>query len=201
VPEKNLQFLLQAGEAIRRAVPEFELVIVGDGAMQGWVAQRVADRPWLHYAGQRFGRDLAALLKLSSFLMVPAWVGLVVTDSFAAGRPLFASRSEEHPPEVDYMNHGRNGLLIDDGGDPRRYAAGVVAALQQPGLLDELQRGSRAEADRYGVEDMAVPFAAGIEDALASGRRRSFQRLRSSVARRGPAVRNARAMMVSIGLA
>lgn len=184
VPEKNLEFLLQAGEAIRRAVPEFELVIAGDGAMQGWVSQRVADRPWLHYAGQRFGRDLAALMKLSSFLMVPAWIGLVVTDSFAAGRPLFASRSEAHGPEIEYIVHGVNGLLIDDGHDPLRYAAGVVAALQQPGLLGELQRGSRAEADRYGVEDMAVRFATGIEDALASGRRRSFQRVRSSLPRR-----------------
>jgi glycosyltransferase involved in cell wall biosynthesis len=123
-------------------------------------------------------------MKLSSFLLVPAWVGLVVTDSFAAGRPLFTSRSAMHPPEVEYVDHGRNGLLIDDGGDPRRYAAGVVAALQKPGLLDELQRGSRGDADRYGIEDMTVRFADGIEDALASGRRRSFQRVRSSVARR-----------------
>jgi L-malate glycosyltransferase len=184
VPEKKLEFLVQAGEAIRRAVPEFDLVIAGDGDMQGWVARRVADRPWLHYAGQRFGRDLATLLKLSSFLMVPAWVGLVVTDSFAAGRPLFTGRSEAHGPEIEYVVHGRNGLLIDDGHDPLRYAAGVVAALREPGLLDELQRGSRADADRYGIEDMAVRFAAGIEDALASGRRRSFQRVRSSLPRR-----------------
>jgi L-malate glycosyltransferase len=184
VPEKRLEFLLQAGTVIHQAIPGFELVIAGDGAMQDWVSHAVSDRPWLHYAGQRFGRDLAALMKLSSFLLVPAWVGLVVTDSFAAGRPLFTSRSAMHPPEVEYVDHGRNGLLIDDGGDPRRYAAGVVAALQKPGLLDELQRGSRGDADRYGIEDMTVRFADGIEDALASGRRRSFQRVRSSVARR-----------------
>jgi L-malate glycosyltransferase len=184
VPEKNLDFLVKAGETIREAVPEFELVIAGDGAMRGWVTERAADRPWLHYGGQRFGRDLAALLKMSSFIMVPAWVGLVVTDSFAAGRPLFASRSGAHPPEVEYIEHGRNGLCIDDGGDPRRYAAGVVAALGEPGLLARLQRGSRADADRYSVEDMAVRFADGIEGALAGGRRPSFQRPRWSLPRR-----------------
>ena len=184
VPEKKLDFLVQAGEAIRNVVPEFELVIAGDGTMRGWVTRRAADRPWLHFGGQRFGRELATLLRLSSFLMVPAWVGLVVTDSFAAGRPLFASRSEAHGPEIEYIEHDHNGLLIDDGGDPRRYAAGVVAALQEPGLLGRLQHGSRAEADRYGVEDMAVRFADGIEGALASGRRPSFQRPRWSLPRR-----------------
>ena len=180
VPEKKLEFLVQAGEAIRNTVPEFELVIAGDGAMRGWVIEQAADRPWLHDAGQRFGRELAALLRVSSFLLVPAWVGLVVTDSFAAGRPVVASRSEAHPPEIEYIEHGRNGLLIDDGGDPRRYAAGVVAALEEPGLLGRLQRGSLADAERYGVEDMAGRFADGIECALASGRRPSFQRPRWS---------------------
>jgi glycosyltransferase involved in cell wall biosynthesis len=184
VPEKKLEFLVQAGEAIRRAVPEFELVIAGDGAMQGWVSQRVADRPWLHYAGQRFGRELAALLRLSSFLMVPAWVGLVVTDSFAAGRPLFASRSEAHGPEIEYVVHGVNGLLIDDGHDPRcGTRPGSSQHCRSRGCWAQ-QRGCRAEADRYGVEDMAVRFADGIEEALATGRRPSFQRPRWSLPRR-----------------
>lgn len=172
VPEKQLSFVVAAGEAVRAELPDFELVIAGAGPLTGWVEDQAARHPWLFFAGQRFGPDLAALMSLSTFLFVPAWVGLVITDSFAAGTPLFASASAEHPPEIDYLRHRENGLLIEDGGDPRRYAAAVVAALTDHQLLDRLVAGCRADAQLYSVDNMVNRFADGISSVLSAGPRR-----------------------------
>ena len=172
VPEKRLDFLLAAGTAIHAAHPDFELVIAGDGTLRTWVAEQARAHAWLHYAGQLFGPDLAALLKVATVLMIPHWVGLVVTDSFAAATPLVVSRAAAHGPEIEYLRHNENGLWIDDGGDPRRYAQALVAALDEPGLLERLAQGCREDASRYGTEDMAARFAEGVASALAAGPRR-----------------------------
>ncbi len=176
IPEKQLEFVVSAGDEIRAALPDFELVITGAGELEAWVADQAARRPWLYFAGQRFGPELAALMRLSTFLAVPSWVGLVITDAFAAGTPLFASVSAEHPPEIDYLRHRENGLLIDDGGDPHRYAEAVVAALTEEALVDRLRAGCRADAQRYSIEDMAGRFAEGIVSALEAGPRRGSGR-------------------------
>ena len=176
IPEKRLSFVVAAGEAVKAELPDFELVIAGAGPLEGWVEDQAARHPWLFFAGQRFGPDLAALMRLSTLLFVPAWVGLVITDSFAAGTPLIASASAEHPPEIYYLRHRENGLLVEDGGDPRRYAEAVVAALEDQQLLDRMVAGCRVDTQLYSVEDMARRFADGVSSALSVGPRRRRRR-------------------------
>jgi L-malate glycosyltransferase len=170
-PEKRLDHVIAAAEAVRSHLPDFELVVVGDGPLASWV-QGQADRlPWLHYAGQRFGDELAALLKLSSVLLMPAWVGLVITDGLAAGRPLVASAAAPHGPEITYLQHGRNGLLIDDDGDPQRYGLEVAKVLQDTQLMRRLQENAAEDASLYGLEQMVERYADGVIGALHAGRR------------------------------
>jgi L-malate glycosyltransferase len=168
LPEKRLDYLLEAADAVRGALPDFELVIVGDGPLAPWIAEQADQRPWMHYLGQRFGGELARVMRLSSVLMVPTWVGLVIVDGFAAARPLLTRASAAHGPEIEYLRHGENGYLIDDDGDPRRYAEAVVAILSDAALLGRLREGCRRDAQRMGTEEMARRFADGIEAALAA---------------------------------
>ena len=174
VPEKRLDHLVEAADVVRDASPAFELVLVGDGPLAPWVQEQASRRPWMHYLGQQFGDDLARVMQLSAFLMVPTWVGLVIVDGFAAGLPLIARASAAHGPEIDYLRQNENGRLVDDGGDPRRYAEGVVAVLQDPPRLDRMRAGCREDAIRMGTEEMARRFADGIEAAIAAPRRRGF---------------------------
>ena len=174
VPEKRLDHLVEAADVVREASPAFELVLVGDGPLAAWVQEQASRRPWMHYLGQRFDDDLAEVMRLSTFLMVPTWVGLVIVDGFAAGLPLIARESAAHGPEIDYLRQDENGRLVDDGGDPRRYAEGVLAVLEDPPLLDRMRAGCREDANRMGTGEMARRFADGIEAALTAPRRRGF---------------------------
>jgi L-malate glycosyltransferase len=173
VSEKRLDHLVAAADIIRSEIPDFELMVSGDGDLAQWVREQARQRPWMHVLGQRFEQDLALVLSVSSMLLLPAWVGLVITDGLAAGRPLLTSRDAAHGPEIEYLRHGQNGLLIEDGRDPRRYAAGVVTALHEPGLLQRLQEGARADAQVYSAENMAQRFADGVLRALDTEPRRS----------------------------
>jgi glycosyltransferase involved in cell wall biosynthesis len=175
---KRLGYLFAAAELVRAAVPDFELVITGRGMEESRVREWCRERPWAHYAGSRFGAELAPLLAAAKVLLVPAWVGLVVVDSFAAGVPLVTSASSPHPPEIDYLEHGVNGLMVEDGGDAAVYAAAVTQLLHDEPRRLELVRGCLRARERYSVEHMAECFSTGIVEALNSqrGRRRKIER-------------------------
>jgi glycosyltransferase involved in cell wall biosynthesis len=168
---KRLEYLVAAADEVRARIPDFELIVAGAGPMAAYVAAAARERTWLHQAGPRFGDELAPLLSAATFLMVPAWVGLVVVDGFAAGLPLVASGSTAHPPEIAYLEHGRNGMIVDDGGDPARYADAVVGLLHDRAALARLAEGSARSSHDFGADDMAKRFADGVRAALgeASG--------------------------------
>jgi L-malate glycosyltransferase len=163
---KRFDYLFAAAELVRAQLPDFELVIAGNGLEQPVVEAWAAERPWAHFAGPRFDAALAPLLALASVLLVPAWAGLVVVDSFGAGVPLVASAALPHPPEISYIEPGRNGLLVNDDGDPAGYAAAVVALLQDEQRRAALVRGCQAARERYSVERMAERFSDGVLRAL-----------------------------------
>lgn len=167
---KRLGFLLAAADRVRAEVPGFALLVVGDGEQRPELEAAAAQRPWLRLLGHRAGADLAGLLRLAEVLCVPGWVGLVVVDSFAAGVPLIASASGPHPPEIEYLVDGVNGLLVDDGGDPDRYADAVAGLLRDDARRAALAAGAARAGTAYSAQDMAERFAAGVLAALAARR-------------------------------
>lgn len=169
VASKRLAFLREAADAIRRRRGDFQLLVIGAGDGADAVAMEAfaAERDWVHLAGPRFGMEKARALALADVLLVPVWAGLVVVDSFAAGVPLVASGSQPHPPEISYLRNGVNGMIVEDHGDPSRYADAVVDLLEDPGRRSRLAEGARRDRDRYTVETMVERFAAGVRAALA----------------------------------
>lgn len=166
--DKKLGFLIDAIAAARQRVPDLQLVVAGDGREAPFIREAAGRHAWIHPVGPRLGTDLAVLLRLSEVIVVPSWVGLVVVDGFAAGVPLIASASADHPPEVDYIDDGVNGVLVDDDGDPLRYGAAVAEVLLDEDLHARLREGAYRSGERYSAERMAREFAIGIVAALAA---------------------------------
>lgn len=46
-----------ACHAIRARIPDFEMIFVGDGPLQGMIEEAARRHPWIHYVGPRFGAD------------------------------------------------------------------------------------------------------------------------------------------------
>ena len=176
-PDKRLGFLVEACRVARERVPDLQLVLVGDGASADVAETAAAEHPWVHRVGQRFGDDRAPFFAMARVLLLPGAVGLAVQDGFAVEVPTISSRSGLHGPEIAYLQPD-NSIVVDDDGDPRRYADALVAVLEDDALHGRLVEGCRRARERYTVEHMAERFADGIERALAapplrSGRVRS----------------------------
>jgi L-malate glycosyltransferase len=166
-PEKRLDYLLEASDQVRVAVPDFELLIAGAGTEEPRVRRVAETRPWMHLLGPAHGTAKAEALAAADLVLVPASAGLVVLDSFAAGVPMVISSAWPHGPEADYLEHERNGAVVDDAGDPGRYAAAVVELLRSPETREKLADGCLTSAGEYTVEHMVDQFVDGVQRALA----------------------------------
>jgi glycosyltransferase involved in cell wall biosynthesis len=155
---KRIPFLLAAAEATARRVPGFRLLVAGDGAQRDLVA--AAGGPVVH-VGHADDRDKALLGAAADVMLMPGTVGLCAVDSFALRTPLVTCVWPLHSPEFEYLEDGRNALVVD--GDADCYAAAVAALLADPDRLASLRRACRADATRYTVEAMANRFARGLE--------------------------------------
>lgn len=108
-PEKNLDTLLRAFDAIRSRVPRARLVVVGAGQLRGWIQQRC---PTAVMAGERVGDDLSAHYASADLFLFPSLTetfGNVTTEAMASGLPVVAF---DYAAAARVIRSGENGLLV-----------------------------------------------------------------------------------------
>ncbi|MCL5061579.1 MAG: glycosyltransferase family 4 protein [Candidatus Thermoplasmatota archaeon] len=161
---KRLDFLFTAAEAIRREVPDFHMLIVGEGPERDKVQAWCAANPWTRWVGARFGREKVAYMSVAHVMLNPGLVGLGILDAFACGIPMLTTDCGIHSPEIAYLENDVNGVITTD--DLGAYVEASVRLLRDPQALDILRDGCAASAQEYTVENMARRFADGVTGCL-----------------------------------
>ena len=133
--EKRISFLLDACAEIRSRIPDFQMIFIGAGPDEHLVGNFCNNHRWAFYLGPLVGREKVKCFMISRLLLMPGAVGLVVLDAFALGVPIVTTDILSHGPEIDYIENGRNGVIVKPAHDVTNYAA-TVADL----LLDEPTR-------------------------------------------------------------
>lgn len=165
---KGLDFLVSAADAAVRANPDFRLVVAGTGPLAVELERSARDRPHVRLVGRVTGADKAAVMAAADVLLLPKGAGLAILDGFAAGLPLVTTDAEGHGPEIDYLEPGRNGVVVAASGGPSEYAQAVLALLSDEYMLAKLRAGAHEAARRYSLGEMVARFADGIRAALDS---------------------------------
>jgi glycosyltransferase involved in cell wall biosynthesis len=108
-PEKNLDTLLLAFEAMREVNRRLHLVLVGDGPQRAEIAARC---PGAVFAGQRRGDDLAAHYASADLFLFPSLTetfGNVTPEALASGLPVLAF---DYAAAAQLIRPGINGALV-----------------------------------------------------------------------------------------
>jgi glycosyltransferase involved in cell wall biosynthesis len=162
---KRLRFMLAAAQQIRARLPDFELLIVGDGPKRDLARAAVAaSGGWIHWTGSLKGRDKACALRRAQLILNPGMVGLVIIDSLIAGKPLVTCDISRHSPEIAYLDDGRNGLVTAD--DTSAFATTVVDLLGDTERLASMQAACLTDAKEYTMARMVERFREGILQSL-----------------------------------
>ncbi len=161
---KGLDFALEAALAIRRRLPDFNWLVMGDGPDRSKVQAMVNEHPWVRWVGARLGREKVLYAGLCDVLMEPSALGLVVLDSFALGKPIITVRDHKHSPEVEYLQDGADCLMTERGVD--QYANAVAELLIDRQRLSEMQKRCLLKASTYSIEAMVENMRLGVLAAM-----------------------------------
>jgi glycosyltransferase involved in cell wall biosynthesis len=124
-PEKNLQDVIGAYEAMRRQQPRLKLVLVGDGPQR---AQLQASCPEAIFAGMRTGADLARHYASGDIFLFPSLTetyGNVTVEAMASGLAVVAYN---YAAAARHIRHGENGMLAAYADSAQFTAAAVEMA-------------------------------------------------------------------------
>jgi glycosyltransferase involved in cell wall biosynthesis len=140
VPQKGIEYLINAVPIVARRHPEAKFVIAGDGWYRDhleWLANNTGQRWRITFTGFISDQDLFALTKSADVLVVPSVYepfGIVALEGMAAGVPVVASQVGGLP---DFIQHDRTGVLTYPR-NPESIAWGIDHILSNPGHAEWL---------------------------------------------------------------
>ncbi|HWB49562.1 MAG TPA: glycosyltransferase family 4 protein [Stellaceae bacterium] len=177
VPIKRVDQLIEAVRRInanKLSHRPVEAVIIGDGLCMPELQAQARDVPGIHFLGHKPPNDeVARCLKVSAASVVAGMVGLVANHALAHGCPVITRELDTHSPELEYIEHDRNGLIIP--GDMDAFAATLARLADDDAWQARLVQGALASRDGLRMDDMAARFDEAVRTTVE--RRRSRRRL------------------------
>ena len=127
-PKKNLSMFIDT-LVLLAAKYDIAGLIIGEGPEIKRVREVLVDKgiDYIHVVGEQTGEQLAAYLGLAKIIFLPDHAGLAIGHSFAFGLPFVTGASSIHGPEIEYLQDGYNGFIVQS---PDKYRfAGVIERL------------------------------------------------------------------------
>jgi glycosyltransferase involved in cell wall biosynthesis len=165
VAHKGQRFLVEAMAAVRRKVPDAQLVIFGEGDLREPLTRQIKDLGLeKHVVLAGFREDVLAVTKSADlFVMssVTEGLGSAVLDAMAMGLPVVGTRAGGIPEAIE---DGVTGTLVPPG-EPDALAEAIVAMLEHPDASARMREAGQARVHKeFGVDKL-------VEGTLAAYRR------------------------------
>lgn len=161
-PEKNLDLLARAFQAIAGVQPQAKLVVVGDGPL---AARWRREHPEFVFCGPRRGEDLAAHYASADCFLFPSLTetfGNVVLEAMASGLPVVGY---DEAAVAECIEDGANGLACPPG-DEEAFITQACRLATDASLRWRLGAAARTEASRRSWADIFRRAEGVIYDVL-----------------------------------
>ncbi len=162
--EKKIKFLIESCKKVQKNIPDFNIIIIGDGPDSELVVNFSKENQWVHYLGEIIGDERVCYFAISKILLMPGLVGLAVLDSFALEVPMITTDLPIHSPEFEYLYNGFNGIVTKF--DVDEYSQAVSSILLDEQCYLTLIAGCKESSEKYTINNMADNYSNGIISAL-----------------------------------
>jgi glycosyltransferase involved in cell wall biosynthesis len=121
----------------------------------------------VHFRGEVADQvEVARHMRVATAVVIPGAVGLAANHAFAQGVPLITKKGPFHGPEVEYLEPGVNGLIVD--GDAAALAGALAELCDSPGVRRRLAEGALRSRERLGIDRTATAFDEAVRTVLGS---------------------------------
>jgi glycosyltransferase involved in cell wall biosynthesis len=170
-PEKALDRLLMAFPEVARALPDAQLLIVGDGPMMDplrALAEQNGLTGQVHFAGYR--NDVADMMRAADVFVLPTIFDAqptVIMEAMAARLPVVATTTTGIP---DMVKDGANGTLVPPDDVPA-LARALTDMLADPAKGRQMGEAGRQRVVAEFSIDQQIARLGALYDALIAERR------------------------------
>lgn len=161
-PEKNLEQVLNAFEALRWMNDKIKLVMVGDGPLREQYQQRFPD---IIFPGMLSQKELSVYYASSDLFVFPSQTetfGNVTLEALASGIPVLAF---DCAAARDWVSPGVNGWLVPED-RPEQFAAQAVDIFRTEGLLEKVTDTTRQQQVHLDWSQIAEQVESVLWDAI-----------------------------------
>lgn len=174
VPQKGVEFLIQAVPRIAGRFGDAKFVIVGEGWLRGHLeslANQMGQRWRINFTGFIPDSELIALMRSADVLVIPSVYepfGIVALEGMAAGVPVVASQVGGLAEVVEHEKTGEYVYMRN----PESIAWGVERVLSDPDHAAWLVKNGREAVERvYSWEAVAKKTTELYEDVVKGGKK------------------------------
>ncbi len=154
--QKRFDLLIDAFSAIADKIPDYRLVIYGEGKLRKQLQERI-DSAHLTNRASLPGNDTKVLQKVNNasiFVLSSDYEGMpnVLMEAMALGVPSISTRCDMGPEEL--IADGENGILVDVGSS-EQIAAAILNIIENPELADRLSKSSMKLRETHSIEEIS----------------------------------------------
>jgi glycosyltransferase involved in cell wall biosynthesis len=114
IASKRLDQLLEYYTILKLKTPSLQLEIIGDGPDSQIIKEASKNDKSIIWHGALVDEaKIAPILQRISLVFIPGHSGLSINHAFAYGRPYVTLKGPSHAPELEYIDQGVNGFVLD----------------------------------------------------------------------------------------
>jgi glycosyltransferase involved in cell wall biosynthesis len=166
VATKRVELLVDYARRCIETGRNVDVIIVGRGSETSRLRSLAAALTNVTFHGPSDDLKLALALRVSAAVVIPGYVGLAVTHAFAHGVPILTCSGQLHSPEVEYVEHGVNGLMLPE--DAHEFFTALDAFVDDRDLQRRLADGAERSGQTLDMDHMVDAFRGLVAECLAS---------------------------------
>ena len=162
VPEKEVNLFVELIKQLNELHDgSYYGIAIGDGSLLEELKELSAKLP-IQYTGHLSGQSLSNHLMCSDCMFIPSHVGLAVVEAFSAGLPFITCKGRHHSPEVDYIVHNVNGIILESA-EPKAMALKVSALFKNGVAFTKMSENALKTAHELHPDNSIKAFVDAIE--------------------------------------
>lgn len=160
IKEKDPNMVLDYFNEIVKRTSDIQCIIIGEGHLLNELKKNASDK--IIFTGAIFDEKvIAAIIKSAKLIISARRVGLNINHAFSYGKPLVTFRGYDHSPEIEYLEDGKNGLLLDPNNFEKNVAE-IISLLTDEERYNKMAKAAWETASSLTIYEMAKKVAEAV---------------------------------------